>query len=1005
MQRLLAIAIASLLVPGGKASADYPGWKHSGSVYILTTPEGANLPASASVSGFPLLVRLHKDFFDFGQAQPGGADLRFSSGTGKPLAYQIEEWDAASGVASVWVRVPRIRGNARQEIKLHWGKAGAASESSGNAVFNETNGYLSAWHMGDRIQDEVGTLKCVDTGTTAAAGIIGRARHFPGKKGIFGGDRIPNYPTGSSPHSTEAWFRAEKPNCQVIAWGNEHAQGKVVMGYRSPPQVSMDCYFSGANVATRTPLATNQWVHVVHTYEKGVSRVYVNGTLDGESKTSSAPLAIKSPSRLWIGGWYGNYDFVGDIDEVRVSRAVRPAAWVRLQYENQKPLQTLVGPLVQTGNAFSVSNKRVVMDEGKSATMTAKAGGAQKVYWVLLRDRKETVAAVDRFAFTLDAGRVASDQSLTLQFRAVYPDGVKTINVPVTIRETIPEPVFVLRPPPAWDGRRTLEIVPEVKNLKEMRAAGAGRLNFTWTVSGIAVIKQSVPGKLLLTRAQNSGTLTVTAAVNNGGAAVVRSATIQVKEPPVDAWVRHQPAKDEKPEEGQFYARDDRNEGTLFYNGTLEKAADSVFLKLYADDKLLGTTTRKSGADRGYAFAVKLKPGLIRYRVEFGTRTGGTEKVLHAVGNLVCGDAYLINGQSNALATDTGEKSPPDTSDWVRSYGGPSGRGDATGWVRDRFGKAEAPRPNLWCNPVWKAQKGEKAELGYWGMELAKRLVASQKMPVFIINGAVGGTRIDEHQPTPGDHADLKTIYGRTLWRVRQARLTHGIRGVLWHQGENDQGADGPTGGYGWESYQRYFVDLSAAWKQDFPNIQHYYVFQIWPNACSMGNGHGDMLREVQRTLPRLYSNLDVMSTSGIKPPGPCHYPLAGWAEFARLLQPLIERDHYGKKPTASITPPNLRRAYYTNSSKDAIALEFDQPVIWADSLAGQMYLDGAKDKVVSGAVSGNVLTLKLKESSAAKTITYLKEMNWSQGKLILGTNGIAALTFCEVPIEASVPH
>ena len=37
------------------------------------------------------------------------------------------------------------------------------------------------------------------------------------------------------------------------------------------------------------------------------------------------------------------------------------------------------------------------------------------------------------------------------------------------------------------------------------------------------------------------------------------------------------------------------------------------------------------------------------------------------------------------------------------------------------------------------------------------------------------------------------------------------------------------------------------------------------------------------------------MSTLGIKPPGGCHYPAAGYAEFARLICPLIERDHYGK--------------------------------------------------------------------------------------------------------------
>jgi hypothetical protein len=80
----------------------------------------------------------------------------------------------------------------------------------------------------------------------------------------------------------------------------------------------------------------------------------------------------------------------------------------------------------------------------------------------------------------------------------------------------------------------------------------------------------------------------------------------------------------------------------------------------------------------------------------------------------------------------------------------------------------------------------------------------------------------------------VATIYGRLFWRVQQARLTHGIRGVLWHQGENDQGADGPTGRYGWETYKQYFLNMSAAWKEDYPNIQHYYIFQIWPRACSM---------------------------------------------------------------------------------------------------------------------------------------------------------------------------
>ena len=290
-------------------------------------------------------------------------------------------------------------------------------------------------------------------------------------------------------------------------------------------------------------------------------------------------------------------------------------------------------------------------------------------------------------------------------------------------------------------------------------------------------------------------------------------------------------------------------------------------------------------------------------------------------------------------------------------------------------------------------------------MELAKRLLESRQVPICIINGAVGGTRIDQHQRNPENPEDLQTIYGRLLWRVREARLTHGIRAVLWHQGESDQGADGPSGGYGWETYPQYFVDLSAGWKQDFPNLQQYYIYQIWPRSCSMGrDGSDNRLREVQRTLPRLYSNMGIMSTLGIRPPGTCHYPLTGWSAFAHMIQPLIERDLYGKAPAGSVTPPDLKHAYYTSDAKDAIALEFDQPVVWNDALASEFYLDGQNGVVASGAVAGNVLTLTLKQASTAGTITYLDSKSWSQDRLLDGANGIAALTFCEVPISSARP-
>jgi len=985
----LLCGTASVLFVVGSASAQYAEWEHSGSIYILTTPEGADLPASASVKDFPLLIRLHRDHFPFPEAEEGGSDIRFSAG-GQPLSYEIEQWDREGGTASIWVRIPSLRGNDRQEIKVHWGKPGSPNSSDGRAVFNVSNGYIGVWHLGGNVRDVVGNLDSQNEGTTETEGRIGNARRFPGKMGVFCGKDIQTLPSGGAPHSTQAWFRPDTSNGRIVCWGNEKRAGKVTMNYRSPPRIRMDCYFSNGDVRAEVPGRTKGWTHAVHTFEDGQSLLYINGEKRGEGNPAHTPMAIERPARMWIGGWYNNYDFVGDIDEVRISGVARSADWVRLEYENQKPMQTLVGPVVQPGDEFSLSPGRVEMNEGETVALAARAGGAQKTYWSVVHGDEESVVATDRFNIAFDAGRVTGDRAFKVRFDAVYADGVRSIEIPVAVKESLPEPQFALIAPANWDGRETIEIRPEIRNLEAMQNAGVGELDYRWEVSGLATIKDEEPGKLVLSRAQNSGKMTVRLSLANGGDAVVASADVAVREPNTDAWVPWVPGDKEMPVEGQFYARDDGGQGTLHCKGILEEKAEEVFLRVFADGKRYAEETKTPGTDGSYSFAVKLRPALVQYRIEFGTRTGDAETVLHRAGDILCGDAYLIDGQSNALATDTREQSPRITNQWIRSYG------------RPRFFQ-EGKRENLWCQPVWKAQPEHLAELGWWGMELAERLVESQRIPVFIVNAARGGTRIDQHQRNDENPTDLETIYGRMLWRVKEAHLTHGIRAVIWHQGENDQGAAGPDGGYGWETYQGYFVEMSADWKRDFPNVRHYYVFQIWPNSCSMGSGHGDMLREKQRTLPRLYSNMDILSTLGIKPPGPCHYPLQGWSQFAIRLQPLIERDFFGRKIAAPITPANLEQAYYTSDAQDAIALEFDQPVVWKDSLVDEFRLDGEKGKVASGAASGNVLALKLKEPVRANRITYLDETAWSQDRLLIGKNGIAALTFCNVPIHRHV--
>jgi hypothetical protein len=968
-------------------AAPFRNWPHSGSIFLLTTPDGADLPPSAVVENFPVLVRLSKEAFDFGQSTADGSDIRFSSATGAPLAYHIEEWDVARGTASIWVRVPKINGNARQELKMYWwGVANANGGPGRGPVFDQANGYVSVFHMNGTVKDQTGSLGPTDTGTTEAPGIIGPARRFAQGRGISCGDKITTLPTGSTPSTTQAWFRADTRNAHLLGWGNEEGQGKVVMQYRSPAHIRMDCYFSGASVESKSTLRASEWVHVVHTYQKGESRLYINGVLDGESKTDDAPLNIKRPARMWIGGWYDNYDFVGDIDEVRISNVARSADWVKLEYENQKPRQTLVGHLVQPGDAFEVLPSQATVTEGKQVTISAKAGGAQKVYWTIDRAGTSSVVATDCFKFTLDAGRVSGDEAAVLRFKAVYPQGVKTLDIPITIKEGLADPEFTLEAPKTWDGRKAIEVVPRIANKQTIEPAGAGEVKVNWSLSGPAVSKTASAGKLVLTRSQASGTLTITATLSNGGAPVTRTVVISVQEPASDPWVARIPDADERPVDNQFFARDDKNEGTLCYRGTLKQPADSVFLKLYADGTLIQTERAKPAADGKYALLAKLKPGLIVYKTEFGISNAQQEAVLETASNLVCGDAYLIDGQSNSVSTDWGEDGAEYSSPWIRS-----------------FGSMDGDLSKGWGNAV--RREGEQWQIGYWAMDLAKQIVENHKIPVCILNGAVGGTRIDQHIPNAANPTDNATIYGRLLARVRQARLTHGIRAVLWHQGEADQSADGPDGGYGCETYENYFHELAAAWKQHMPNIQHYYLFQIWPNACSQGGTHNsDKLRNVQRLLPRRFAHMSVMSTLGIRPEGGCHYPAAGYARMAQLIAPLIEQNHYGKSFFVPITAPDLKRATYTSAKKDEIVLEFGQPMAWNEKAVSQFHLDGKPGQVVSGATDGNRITLKLKAGAEAKTLTYVVDRQWDPEALVYGINGIAALTFCDCPIEPHQP-
>ena len=79
---------------------------------------------------------------------------------------------------------------------------------------------------------------------------------------------------------------------------------------------------------------------------------------------------------------------------------------------------------------FAVTPTSVILDKGASATLAGQAGGAQKVYWIEIKNGVETVLAKDQLTLNVSASRVIGAQSYIIRFKANYPTEIRIIDIP-----------------------------------------------------------------------------------------------------------------------------------------------------------------------------------------------------------------------------------------------------------------------------------------------------------------------------------------------------------------------------------------------------------------------------------------------------------------------------------------------------------------------------------------------------------------------------------------------
>jgi hypothetical protein len=461
------------------------------------------------------------------------------------------------------------------------------------------------------------------------------------------------------------------------------------------------------------------------------------------------------------------------------------------------------------------------------------------------------------------------------------------------------------------------------------------------------------------------------------------------------------------PEDNQLYARDINDNASVVFSGSLsaDSKVNKLLLKVYKDGILYDEIIPEIETNK-FNFSLLIKAGLVQYKFELYHNADGVEKLSFVADNVVCGDAYIITGQSNShwSSLQSTYSSP-----FCKSFGVKTGYEKySDNDKKIRWGLATGN-----C----KTCKGEGWEKGYdgggstkiqyavgvWGMELAKLLVEKHQIPVCIINGGSGSSTIAENMLYP-EKISLETSFGRLAYRVDQAGLKNGIKAIFYHQGESDSDKR-------YLSYADKFDRLNKDWKRVYKGLEKIYLFQIHPGC---GGGFQSELREIQNQISKRYDYIEIMSTTGIVGHDGCHFSYEGYKEFANRILPLVSRDFFKESQTSVITPPQLINVYYTGEKE--ITLFFDQPIEIEESLELYGLKHFTKDQFFfsvennSSLLAGDVkrivsndkqIIIKLKSDKKYSTITWLPNKNYLNtnsvfnGPWIKGLNNmIGALSF-----------
>lgn len=333
LRMILALVLSVVFLTSPAQAWWNKDWKYRKPIAVDTSPSGINV--SGPIGRTVVLVKLTSGNFTFTEAMDNGADIRIVDSDDKtPLAFDIERYDATTGIAYLWVSVPALNGGEKKQLWLYFGNENAPAGSDAKGTFDPD--YMAVYHFGENpgLPSADATANANRAQNPPAGiddgAIIGRAARFPGQGGI----QIPASPSlampAGAPFTLTAWV---KPG-QLAGDQAIFTRGPMSFGIADGvPYVAV----GGASVRASAPIRQGAWSHLSLVADGEAIKLFVNGIEAGAASTALP--AIDGP--ILVGGAEGR-PFTGEIDELRLSKSARPAAMLLAMASAEGPDNKLV---------------------------------------------------------------------------------------------------------------------------------------------------------------------------------------------------------------------------------------------------------------------------------------------------------------------------------------------------------------------------------------------------------------------------------------------------------------------------------------------------------------------------------------------------------------------------------------------------------------------------------------------------------------------------------------